>query len=488
MRFQHTRLDNAGRSVRVIQVLPLREEGLIECTMTHLKRDLLTKHLSKPYSALSYMWGDPQNQHHIKINGADFEVRENLYGFLTCAQKSRTHQNLWIDALCIDQTDTEERNQQVQQMGRIYKDAASVLIYLHVSLINPAAIFQYPHLSKALTDALKDLHSFWEYRESKYSFNGVEHTGPKRGIHEFHESIAAAEKWRKDNFEAETDIRALADNDYWSRVWILQEVRLANRDAMLVVCKNAEMSFETYSQIRFNDCGHDHDRPYNPIDPCPYISICGEEYRGFSDMGLPLQVSNIGLRLQVCREVSKDRKMAAKARDAAYELTHLLPKDHKCSDLRDRVFGILALYNWGSTIAVDYSMDCLQLYRYVLLHISRLSSKWIWTSCAYYHWDRQMKDLSVELAMALELAGKPLGLLSSDPFHVDHFTSKHWLDDLHEKESRRMKAWDKGWRYDDYADGIDERGWLGVGRFRSYPECHGPVKSIALTGSPTPET
>jgi hypothetical protein len=37
---------------------------------------------------------------------------------------------MWIDAICIDQSDLQEKNQQVHMMGRIYQEASCTDIWL----------------------------------------------------------------------------------------------------------------------------------------------------------------------------------------------------------------------------------------------------------------------------------------------------------------------------------------------------------------------
>ncbi|KAF3799365.1 hypothetical protein GCG54_00001407 [Colletotrichum gloeosporioides] len=59
-------------------------------------------------------------------------VTENLFHAL---RRIRAHQMfaeeaLWIDAICIDQSFTEERNHQVRIMGKIYTDCTNGLVWL----------------------------------------------------------------------------------------------------------------------------------------------------------------------------------------------------------------------------------------------------------------------------------------------------------------------------------------------------------------------
>ncbi|EGS17431.1 uncharacterized protein CTHT_0067570 [Thermochaetoides thermophila DSM 1495] len=114
-----------------------------------------TSLLAKPrYIALSYTWGDPfygyqawnENETYIILNGQRVQIQPNLYDFLRCFR--RYHDSLrvplmdisqlieivgtplWIDALCINQRDLEERSNQVLLMGELYREAALVMSWL----------------------------------------------------------------------------------------------------------------------------------------------------------------------------------------------------------------------------------------------------------------------------------------------------------------------------------------------------------------------
>ncbi|KAL2050977.1 hypothetical protein ABVK25_008723 [Lepraria finkii] len=54
----------------------------------------------------------------------------NLYNALRRLREHRSFDCLWIDFLCIDQTDVRERNEQVQKMRQIYSNARMVPIWL----------------------------------------------------------------------------------------------------------------------------------------------------------------------------------------------------------------------------------------------------------------------------------------------------------------------------------------------------------------------
>jgi len=128
-------IDRSTRSIRLLS-LGWGSEVLLQSF-------LLTS--APPYTAVSYTWGDPypppephnktvsprsagssKSSRTIKINGRDLEVTENLGAFLAQVQsnissnQATSHQWYWIDALCINQSDNEERTHQVGIMGDIY--------------------------------------------------------------------------------------------------------------------------------------------------------------------------------------------------------------------------------------------------------------------------------------------------------------------------------------------------------------------------------
>ncbi len=66
----------------------------------------------------------------IDIDGSPLRVTRSLHGALTHIRGTRKSIYLWTDAICINQTDEIEKNQQVQQMGRIYALASHTIIFL----------------------------------------------------------------------------------------------------------------------------------------------------------------------------------------------------------------------------------------------------------------------------------------------------------------------------------------------------------------------
>ncbi|KAK4033438.1 heterokaryon incompatibility protein-domain-containing protein [Parachaetomium inaequale] len=84
------------------------------------------------YSALSYVWGEPQFNDVILIDGKRLAITNSL-GIALRRLRPVAGQpalRIWIDQICINQRDTVERNQQVRLMHAIFRDAHRVLVWL----------------------------------------------------------------------------------------------------------------------------------------------------------------------------------------------------------------------------------------------------------------------------------------------------------------------------------------------------------------------
>ncbi|KAK6442070.1 hypothetical protein LTR95_001689 [Oleoguttula sp. CCFEE 5521] len=83
------------------------------------------------YEALSYVWGTSQAAYNITVNGEPgFNVTENLHRALARLRLKDQSRVLWVDAVCINQTDLAEKADQVSRMDDIYTHAERVLIWL----------------------------------------------------------------------------------------------------------------------------------------------------------------------------------------------------------------------------------------------------------------------------------------------------------------------------------------------------------------------
>ncbi|KAM5353828.1 hypothetical protein ACJ41O_000478 [Fusarium nematophilum] len=128
-KLSYSRLQTAT-TIRLLQILSEAGEDILRCNM--LKADLAHQQMPT-YSALSYTWHDeslPDTPRPILVNGQLLEVSVNLWNFLDNYRHSTGERIIWIDQICINQDDLDERSQQIQHMCAIYKRAYTHLFWV----------------------------------------------------------------------------------------------------------------------------------------------------------------------------------------------------------------------------------------------------------------------------------------------------------------------------------------------------------------------
>lgn len=115
------------KEIRILKLLPAANDEIITC---ELHPAALNSGVD--YTALSYVWGNPTKTNSIQIDSHPFFVTDNLFNALRRIRAFNKDEvvSLWVDAVCIDQSQLEERSQQVSLMGEIYSSCKEVLIWM----------------------------------------------------------------------------------------------------------------------------------------------------------------------------------------------------------------------------------------------------------------------------------------------------------------------------------------------------------------------
>lgn len=111
--------------IRLLTLLAAERGSKVSCKLSHANL-----HENPKFKALSYAWGDPKDQCEILLHDQSHLVTRNLEVALQHLRDAKEDIVLWVDAVCINQRNTEERNTQVRMMGRIYQCASQVLAWL----------------------------------------------------------------------------------------------------------------------------------------------------------------------------------------------------------------------------------------------------------------------------------------------------------------------------------------------------------------------
>jgi hypothetical protein len=170
-----------------------------------------------PYEALSYTWGDPSVTVPIFINGYTFQVTTNLASALRHLRDKRQDRALWVDAICINQSDIAETREQVARMRDIYALADRAVAWL-----GPAA-----DDSDFAMDILAD-HKTRNQRFYRWKVPRVGPEDPYFASALFNRSYSA--------------LLSLFSRHWWRRAWIIQEV--ATQRPLELVCGFKAVSWD----------------------------------------------------------------------------------------------------------------------------------------------------------------------------------------------------------------------------------------------------
>ena len=85
---------------------------------------------SHPYEALSYVWGGDEKPQSISIGNLKLDITKNLYTALLRLRDHDCSRILWVDAVCINQENDEEKEDQISLMAEIYAKALRVVVWL----------------------------------------------------------------------------------------------------------------------------------------------------------------------------------------------------------------------------------------------------------------------------------------------------------------------------------------------------------------------
>ena len=121
-------LDPEKREVRFMRILST--DGGNTSTTIHCEVQTFSLDQRPDYKALSYAWTKEQPTCQIRVNGRPFPVRPNLYEYLRIVHAESQSGWIFIDAICINQDDLAERSAQVRLMGSIYREAEEVIAWL----------------------------------------------------------------------------------------------------------------------------------------------------------------------------------------------------------------------------------------------------------------------------------------------------------------------------------------------------------------------
>ncbi|KAI7366880.1 hypothetical protein KC354_g3817 [Hortaea werneckii] len=122
-------LDKESLEIRLLTVYPATDpsEVPVKCSLSHAN---LGKEPKPEYETISYTWGKSTERKTVIVDDIPLEVPVSAERAIRRMRLRDQKRVLWIDAICVNQADTSERNHQVGIMAEIYSNTTQGLIWL----------------------------------------------------------------------------------------------------------------------------------------------------------------------------------------------------------------------------------------------------------------------------------------------------------------------------------------------------------------------
>ncbi len=120
-------------SIRVLSLLPGDRSAPLQCEIhrADVPGVISLEGASGPaFEALSYAWGNDKLCQRLFCNKSAIKITQSLFDALIHLRHPKAARMLWVDAVCIDQNNNDEKIEQLPHMKDIYQHANQVVIWL----------------------------------------------------------------------------------------------------------------------------------------------------------------------------------------------------------------------------------------------------------------------------------------------------------------------------------------------------------------------
>jgi Heterokaryon incompatibility protein (HET) len=94
----------------------------LNCELDHVSLEK-----APPFKAISYPWRSSEPSHTIVVGGSLYYITANAHSVLRSVQPTFWPKWLWIDSICIDQSNVDKKKGQILLMKDIYRRASESL-------------------------------------------------------------------------------------------------------------------------------------------------------------------------------------------------------------------------------------------------------------------------------------------------------------------------------------------------------------------------
>ena len=294
-------------SIRVLELLPGNSGSALSCRIHEIHRT----NSEVDFEAISYVWGSPIPAcyiHEVESNSM-LSITESLYLALRALRYPDRSRIIWADAVCINQSDNDEKSNQVQNMGSVYATARRVMVWLG---------------NEDFSETFRALKELEKASDNDISTANHELTGPVDNVM--------------------TAVIRIAETPWFTRLWTIQEFVLAK-----------DVHFCAGNQ-HISDDALDNAVKNVPIETGRLeitSSFVHESYKKFSG------VYNLFRFRLSWQGFSYPGPQGISLYDCCRRLHHISPK---CTDERDLIYALLGLVQGPTVIVPNYSLTVTEVF------------------------------------------------------------------------------------------------------------------------------
>ncbi|KAJ3548806.1 hypothetical protein NM208_g819 [Fusarium decemcellulare] len=313
-------LDYDSQDIRLLKIQPGQRSDAV-------RLQIFTASLGDPpeYNALSYTWSNEGSDVIVEVGNQTILVSESLHQALVHLRQPTTESVFWIDAICINQTSTQDKNHQVPLMDKIYSSAREVIVWLG-------------NAGEDMEPAIKFLNDIETNLPAKFD---------SKDLNQFEDYL----RDQDDIFDV--GLIALFQKRWFNRTWILQEAALPVKEPKFLWGPNL-FSWSTFI------C----------LDSCMRTVFRNRHHGGFCgihdlhDSRQAVQ-RNFGAWTFKALDRLRENIQTLQPRRLPLDALIFMTRTASASDPRDRIYGLLGLTNesYGHQIQVDYAKPVAEVFR-----------------------------------------------------------------------------------------------------------------------------
>ncbi|KAK3323319.1 heterokaryon incompatibility protein-domain-containing protein [Cercophora scortea] len=319
------------RHFRLLHLLPRKKTAESEPPMIECKLEVAHLDLPNSFEALSYVWGSPHETRPILLEGHVFHCTKSLHTALSRLVLEDKTRVLWVDAICIDQSDLDERAEQVKHMRYIYQEADAVLSFLG--------------------DPFDGIHAAIEYLCAAADDASI-HLNPK------HEHFISVNNMDASSDQLSEYIVRLFNLPWWKRVWTVQEFCLAKTGTFY--CGGHMVPVNKMTQGVANLLQH-------AATCCMADDLAFGGSYALADSDVELDVCDALLRLEQLQQAAELQP------EGPFHSTLLTFRIRLATDPRDKIYGLFGLAPYVSDlVTMDYAAPVERVYEeFTVAYINR---------------------------------------------------------------------------------------------------------------------